>query len=124
MAPLRVVAVLLGLGGIERIIYADILSILPGMAEPTPSLDVAMGLLMVTAAGGLFLGYGWARWPSVLGAAAMALQGLAYLAWSLSRSPEPAVLLMGLIEPMLAVIILDRLLRHWPPGITLADRVP
>ena len=124
MSRLRVVAVLLGLGGIERIIYADILSILPGMAEPTPSLNLVLGLLIVLAASGLFLGYGWARWPSALGAGALALQGLAYLAWSLSRSPEPAVLLMGLIEPMLAVIILDRLLRHWPPGVKLADRVP
>jgi hypothetical protein len=118
---LRIIAVVLGLLGAERIIYADIIAVVPGM-QPTPALSMAMGLGVVIAAIGLFLGYGWARWPAVIGATLIALQGLGYVLWGLSRSLDPGYL-VGLVEPVLGALIVVRLLRHWPPGVSWAARL-
>lgn len=119
---LRIISILLGLLGLERIIYADVFTIAPGMMEPTPALNMSIGLAILVAAIGLFLGYGWARWPAIIGATYIALQGLAHVAWSLSRSPDPGIAL-GLIEPFLGVAIVIRLLRHWPPGVSWKTRL-
>ena len=113
---LRIIAVLLGLLSAERIIYADIFAVVPGMMEPTPALNMAIGLAILIAAIGLFLGYGWARWPAIIGATFIALQGLAYVAWGLSESLDPGFV-FGLIEPILGAVIVIRLHRHWPPGV-------
>lgn len=56
---LRIMAILLGLLGLERIVYGDIISLLPAMAEPTPALSAAIGLAILVPAVGLFLGFGW-----------------------------------------------------------------
>jgi hypothetical protein len=58
---LRIIAILLGLFGAERIIYADIIAVVSGLSEPTPALNGLVGLAIVIAAIGLFLGYGWAQ---------------------------------------------------------------
>lgn len=113
---LRITAILLGLLGLERIIYAEIILLLPGMAEPTPVVSAAIGLAIVVVAIGLFLGFGWARWPGVLGATLVMLQGLAYLAWDLGQGLAPAAVVIGLLEPLLALFVVERLVRHWPPG--------
>jgi hypothetical protein len=119
---LRIIAVLLGLLGAERIIYADIIAVVPGMMQPTPALSMSIGLGVVIAAIGLFLGYGWARWPAVIGATLITLQGLGYVLWGLSRSLDPGYL-YGLFEPILGAVIVVRLLRHWPPGVSWAARL-
>ena len=119
---LRIIAVLLGLLGAERIIYADIIAVVPGMMQPTPALSMAMGLGVLVAAIGLFLGYGWARWPAVIGATVITVQGLGYVLWGLGRSLDPGFL-YGLIEPVLGAVILVRLLRYWPPGVPWAARL-
>jgi hypothetical protein len=113
---LRIIAVLLGLLGAERIIYADVFAVVPWMMGPTPALNMAIGLAILIAAAGLFLGYGWARWPAIIGATYVVLQGLAYFAWGLSQSLDPGAV-FGLIEPILGAVIIIRLLRHWPPGV-------
>jgi hypothetical protein len=118
---LRIIAVVLGLLGAERIIYADVIGVVPG-TQPTAELSMAMGLGIFIAAIGLFLGYGWARWPAVIGATIVALQGLGYVAWGLGRSLDPGAL-FGLIEPMIAAVIVLRLLRHWPPDVSWAARL-
>lgn len=121
---LRIIAVALGLLGVERIVYADIFSILPAMAEPTPTANVLMGSSILAAAAALFLGFGWARWPSVLGAVFVAIQGLAYVAWGLAREFESVVTVpVGLIEPVVAVVSVNRLVRHWPHGVTWRERL-
>ena len=117
----RIIAVVLGLLGAERIIYADIVGVVPG-AQSTPALSLAIGLGVLIAAMGLFLGYGWARWPAVIGATLVALQGLGYVVWGLSRSLDPGFLL-GLIEPVLCAVIVVRLLLSWPPGVSWAARL-
>jgi hypothetical protein len=119
---LRIIVVLLALLGLERIIYADIVAIVPEVMEPMPALSMAMGLGVVIVAIGLFLGYGWARWPAVAGATFIVLQGLGYVVWGLSHSLD-AGFLLGLIEPILGVLIIVRLLRHWPPGVSWAARL-
>lgn len=121
-ASLRIIAVVLGLLGAERIIYADVFAAVPGMTEPRPALNMAIGLAIVIAAMGLFLGYGWARWPAIIGATFVALQGLAYLARGLSESLDLG-LVIGLIEPILGAVIIIRLLRHWPPGVPRSARL-
>ena len=119
---LRIIAVLLGLLGAERIIYADIITVVPGMMQPTPALSMARGLGVVIAAIGLFLGYGWARWPAVIGATLITVQGLGYVLWGLGRSLDPGYL-YGLIEPVLGAVILVSLLRYWPPGVPRVARL-
>ncbi len=116
---LRIIAVLLGLLGAERIVYAEIIPVVSGMMQPTPALSVAMGLGVVIAAIGLLLGYGWARWPAVIGATLITVQGLGYVLLGLSRSLDPAYL-HGLFEPALGALIVVRLLRYWPPGVSWA----
>lgn len=120
---MRITAILLGLLGIERIVYADIFTVLPGMEQTTPALPLAFGSLILVAAVGLFLGYGWARWPGAAGATLVGLQGLAYAAWNLGQGADPAGLMLGLIEPLLALVVIDRLVRHWPTGVTWTGRL-
>ena len=119
---LRIIAVLLGLLGAERIIYADYFAVVPGTMEPSPALNMAIGLAILIAAIGLFLGYGWARWPAIIGATFIALQGLAYVVWGLSGSLDPGFV-FGLIEPILGAVIVIRLVRHWPPGVSWNARL-
>ena len=120
---LRIMAILLGLLGLERIVYGDVISLLPVMAEPTPALSAAIGLAILVAAVGLFLGFGWARWPSVVGAALVMLQGLAYVAWNLGRGIGPVGVVIGLLEPLLALLVIERLVRRWPPGVSWSERL-
>lgn len=119
---LRITAILLGLLGLERIVYAEIVLLLPSMAEPTPVASVAIGLAIVVAAVGLFLGFGWSRWPGVLGATLVMLQGFAYVAWNLGRGLGPIAVIIGLLEPLLALLIVERLARHWPPDLAWNER--
>lgn len=118
---LRIIAVLLGLLGVERIIYADIFSVLPRIGEPTPALNMAMGVFILVTAVGLLLGFGWARWSSVLGATLVALQGLAY-ATTVPGWDSPGVL-FALLEPLVASVIAFRLVRHWPTGVSWNQRL-
>ena len=120
---LRIVAVLLGFLGTERVVYADVFAILPGTMEPTPALNMAIGLAILIAAIGLFLGYGWARWPAIIGATFVAVQGLAYVARGLSESLDPGFV-VGLIEPALGAVIVIWLLRTWPAGVAWNARLP
>ena len=120
---LRIMAILLGLLGLERIVYADVVPLLPGAAVSMPVLSVATGVAIVVASIGLFLGLGWSRWPSVIGAAIILLQGLAYVAWNLSRGLGPIALIIGLLEPLLAVLVIERLVRRWPPGVAWNERL-
>lgn len=120
---LRIMAILLALLGVERIVYADIILILPGMAEPTPVVSVAIGLAIVVAAVGLYLGFGWSRWPGVIGAALVMLQVTAYVAWGLTRGLDPVGVIIGLLEPLLALLIIERLVRRWPPGVAWNERL-
>jgi hypothetical protein len=120
---LRIMAVLLGLLGVERIVYADVVAVLPQMAEPTPALSAAIGLAILVFATGLFLGFGWSRWPSALGATFVMLQGIAYVAWNLGRGIGPIGVVLGLLEPALALLIIERLVRRWPAGVPCNDRL-
>lgn len=121
---MRITAILLGLLGAERIVYANVFSLLPGMGTTTPAVTLAFGSVVLIAAVGLFLGFGWARWPGVAGATLVGLQGLAYAAWNLGQNVDPAVgVVLGLIEPLLALVVIDRLVRHWPAGVTWTGRL-
>ena len=73
---LRIMALLLGLFGLERIIYADIVAVLPRLPGPTPMLNTMMGLSILIVAVGLYVGFGWSRWPGIIGAALIGLQGI------------------------------------------------
>jgi hypothetical protein len=120
---LRITAILLGLLGLERIVYAEIILLVPGMSEPTPVVSAAIGLAIVVAAMGVFLGFGWSRRPSVIGATFVLLQGFAYIAWNLGRGLGPIAVIIGLLEPLLALLIVDRLVRHWPADVAWNERL-
>lgn len=122
-SSLRIAAILLGLLGLERIVYAENIQLLPRMAEPMPVVSAAIGLAIVVAAVGLLLGFGWARWPSVLGASLVMLQGFAYIAWNLGRGLGPVAVIIGLLEPLLALLIVERLVRHWPADVVWNERI-
>ena len=116
-------ALLLGLLGVERIVYADIILVMPGMAEPTPVVSAAIGLAILVVAVVLLLGLGWSRWPGVIGAAFVLLQGIAYVAWGLGRGLGPVGLIFGLLEPLLALLVLERLIRRWPAAVAWDERL-
>ena len=120
---LRIVALLLGLFGLERIIYADIVAVLPRLPEPTPVLNLMMGLSILLVAVGLYLGLGWSRWPGIIGAALVGLQGIAWLAWTLGQGFVPVAVIYGLFEPLLAVLVIERLVRHWPADVAWNERL-
>ena len=120
---LRILAIVLGLLGLERIVYADVVSVLPQMAEPTPALSAAIGLAILVVATGLFLGLGWARWPGVLGAAFIMLQGMAFVLWNLAQDIGLIGIFFSLLEPLLAMLIIERLVRRWPPGVSWTERL-
>jgi hypothetical protein len=83
---------------------------------------MATGSAIIIAAIGLFLGFGWTRWPAVIGATFIGLQGLAYVAWSLNGSLDAGIL-FGLIEPILSAIIVIGSLRQWPAGVSWNARL-
>jgi hypothetical protein len=83
----------------------------------------SLGLGIDIASIGLFLDHGWAHWPAIISATFIALQGFAYVAWSLRGSLDPGVVL-GLIEPILVAVIVIHVLRHRPPGVSWNARLP
>ena len=117
---LRIMALLLGLLGLERVIYADIVAVLPRLPEPTPVLNTVMGLSILIVAVGLYVGFGWSRWPGIIGAALVGLQGIAWVAWTLGQGFEPVAVIYGLFEPLLAVLDVPApMLQYHPVGFAV-----
>ena len=103
---------------------ASITSLVPP-DEPMPAVNVAIGLLAIVAAIGLFRSYEWARWLGVAASAVISLSGLTYLAWSLGHAydPMPGVF-YDLIEPVVGALMLLVLLRRGPSEVSGADKLP
>jgi len=86
-------------------------------------LNTVMGLSILIVAVGLYLGFGWSRWPGIIGAALVGLHGNAWAGWTLGQGFEPVGVIYGLFEPLLAVFVIERLVRRWPADVAWNQRL-
>jgi hypothetical protein len=45
------------------------------------------------------------------------------VAWTLDQGFEPVGVTFGAFEPLLAVLVIERLVRHWPANVAWNERL-
>jgi hypothetical protein len=111
-------ALLLGLTGVTWLAYSGIAPLLPPLLEhPNPPVAMAIGVVFLAAALGVYGLRRWARWLGIALGVGVLAQTAITGPWAVGRAgadPPWGVLVSVLLPVTVAVLILVGLVFRWP----------